>query len=780
MEGDYIRGKEAQEFCMQLLRLETESEVVQLLRDSRLWGDRTAWKPYGDINNNRGIVGNQQSSPVAALVEKLVNSVDAVLTAECLRRGIDPEGPDTPVSMHAAVKEFFRVYDGRIETVTALERTRIAQRIQLIACGTKEQPAYMILDQGEGQTPVDFPSTFLSLLRDNKTGIPFVQGKYNMGGTGVLQFAGANSLQLVLSRRQPDIPVKDQSMSCRNAWGFTLVRRMDPGPGQPQSTYVYLAPGGEIPSFEAESLQVGAGRYPELYVEEMRAGTCIKLWNYRFPGRLKTLATLDLRYALEEHLQDPALPVRILERRTGYRAHSYDTTMSGLCAILRDNKSDIEDGFDTGSPLEVPGVGRIQMRVVVLKEDPAKTAEEKHYPVGVFFNVNGQMHGALGKDFISRKTKYDYIADSMIVMLDCTSLPTRIREDLFLASRDRMRQIDELSAIEDAVVGYLRDHGGLRELNARRRQARLAATLTEDEASSVIQDLVRSDPTLADLFGKGKRIKVSEGPPGPPEVYEGRKFPTYFRLTKNPQGGLVKVCPRNRTCKVEFETDAANDYFSRATEQGSLSVIGSAHILSVNLWNGQATLRVAPPNTSNAGDRLTIVVRIEDISRDLPFESNFNLEVAEEREVQEKPSGPEAQPAGPLLKALPNIREVFRDQWASLGFNETSAIQLKSGEDTLDVFINMDNIYLRNEKARRRNISPEVMNYWFKYGICLLAFGMLYRKRQEEGPKGDEAEESLIANHADEIAEACKGVAITLIPVIANIGLGKSRETPKS
>src|SRR3712207_7294000 len=54
----------------------------------------------------------------------------------------------------------------------------------------------------------------------------------------------------------------------------------------------------------------------------------------------------------------------------------------------------------------------------------------KCYPAGVFFNVNGQLHGELGVEFISRRTKLDYIADSMIVLVDCTPLPSRVREDL--------------------------------------------------------------------------------------------------------------------------------------------------------------------------------------------------------------------------------------------------------------------------------------------------------------------------------------------------------------
>lgn len=46
------------------------------------------WKPYGDNMNNAGTFENQQSSPENALVEKLTNSIDAILMKECMARGI--------------------------------------------------------------------------------------------------------------------------------------------------------------------------------------------------------------------------------------------------------------------------------------------------------------------------------------------------------------------------------------------------------------------------------------------------------------------------------------------------------------------------------------------------------------------------------------------------------------------------------------------------------------------------------------------------------------------
>ena len=57
------------ELCLKLLKSETEEEVKDVLKKYGYWDDRSLWKPYGDIQNNRSIVSSQQSSAVAALAE---------------------------------------------------------------------------------------------------------------------------------------------------------------------------------------------------------------------------------------------------------------------------------------------------------------------------------------------------------------------------------------------------------------------------------------------------------------------------------------------------------------------------------------------------------------------------------------------------------------------------------------------------------------------------------------------------------------------------------------
>jgi hypothetical protein len=762
---------DAKEFCLRLLTAETEEEVVEILKRYGFWDDRSVWKPYGDIQNNRSIVSNQQSSAVAALVEKLVNSIDAVLTAECYRRGVDPKSSSAPKSMRDAAELYFDIKDGRIQSLDASERTHLAERIQLVACGTKENPAYIIVDDGEGQSPDQFPDTFLSLVRENKIRIPFVQGKFNMGGTGVLQFAGENSFQLIISRRQPDAPTDSGD---KDKWGFTLVRRLYPDVDHPQSMYVYLAPQGKILRFEAESLPLRPGRFPNAYENELTAGTCIKVWNYKMQKGLKTIATLDLRYELERFLLEPVLPIRICERRS-YKANYYDTTMSGLNAVLADKQENVE--FSDTSPLKVHDVGNVQIRVVVIKE-MEDTDKAARYPAGLFFVVNGQLQGEESAHFISRKTSFAYLANSMIVVVDCTNLPDILRENLFMASRDRMRQIDEKSAIDDAVIEYIKEHPAIRQLNAVRRQKRLESSLSKEETAKIFQSLVKSDPTLAHLFGKGDLIRIPGKDISEKEPFVGQKFPTYFRIRNEPKNGLIKHCPKNRQCRIEFETDAANGYFDRIDDPGHLECRGTPEKLYQNLSDGKATLKFGLPQGASEGDEYKVVVEVQDVSRVAPFKSEFRIHV--DADAAEPIPSPSKLPGGASFAGFPNIREVYRNTWTIENFDEISALQIKPGGDDgneLDIAVNMDNIYLKNEIAKRKNFDAKLLGYWFKIGLVLLALGMINAEKRRnqnhnhDGNQNDEGEDIY-----ERISRASEGIAVTIIPVISHMSKKQSTD----
>jgi len=126
--------------CLSLAYCEEEEGVINILKKAGLWDDPNAWRYYGDNENNFAVIGNQQSSPDAALVEKIINSVDAVLMRECLRRGIDPESSKAPLTTEDALKKFFNIPQGVLTNLPARERRRLAENIMVVATGKKNNP----------------------------------------------------------------------------------------------------------------------------------------------------------------------------------------------------------------------------------------------------------------------------------------------------------------------------------------------------------------------------------------------------------------------------------------------------------------------------------------------------------------------------------------------------------------------------------------------------------------------------------------------------------------
>src|SRR5205823_505021 len=128
-------------------------------------------------------IGNQQSEAVAALIEKVVNSIDSRLVNACLEAGIDPSSDKAPRSIREAVARFFDTDKdpesenaGRIVNWDAGRLTAEGRFITVAATGFMPAdglPSVSIADRGEGQTPDTFSETFMSLSRTNKFRIHF-------------------------------------------------------------------------------------------------------------------------------------------------------------------------------------------------------------------------------------------------------------------------------------------------------------------------------------------------------------------------------------------------------------------------------------------------------------------------------------------------------------------------------------------------------------------------------------------------------------------------------
>ncbi|MEX2029666.1 MAG: hypothetical protein WD906_01665 [Anaerolineales bacterium] len=764
-----------------LLHAEHESQVDEILRREGYGLDNEAvWRPLGDMPNNRAVVTNQQTEATGAFVEKIVNGIDALLMGECLKRGVDPKGRNAPKGMTEAVGEFYGVRDGMLANLLPKEQTELAKRLHVVVVGEKASPCYLVIDKGEGQTPDDFPGTFLSLIRENKVGIPFVQGKFNCGGTGALPFCGEHKMQLIVSRRDPALV--DRRNEQAGKWGFTIVRRIRASETRPSSMYVYLAPDGMVPRFEAASVNVlpddRSTVAPRPYKVGLAHGTCVKLYNFQWKGG-RGIATLEARYELERFLHSPCLPFRLTETRD-YKANYFSTTVAGVWATIgsSDAPSDsrVEEGFPAYADLDLRGLGNLPYRIAVFRED----INPRHVPHGVFFTVNGQVHGSLASDFISRHLKFDYLKDHLLVSIDCTGMDAGIRDDFFMASRDRVRRNEVYDEVVEVMSRVLKDHGGLRKLNAARRKKEIENTLTdEEETRNLFSELLKSDPMLARLFGLGDRLFTKAGP-GPEVPFRGKRFPSYFRLAKAPAEGLAKSCPINLTCRLEFETDAVNDYFERADSPGSIRVDPPNLVEHSNLWNGRFAALFRVPWDAKPGDRFEVAVTVEDAETQLhgkPFVAQFTLVAEEESKpraggkaangVRNRPGNKDEAPT----LAIPELKwKAHDDVGVSLTISHDE-------EGRPEYFANSNNAFLMDALVRAKEDEHQLVKYWFGYGLLLCALGMQKElqqraERRNAAEETDEDADGAVVDELKYVSTSCDGIARVIIPMIRTLYRG--------
>ena len=668
-----------------LLHAETERQVHRCLKEHDLL-DRSHWRPYGDVQNNGGQFLNQQASPQGALVEKIVNSIDAVLMARAEDRGDLPSSP--PQTMFEAAERYFKIPAGRLAEINAADRRRIAKDcVQVVFSGnrTPGYPTVTITDRGEGQHPRDFPQTFLSLSAKNKFNIPFVQGKFNMGSTGAVPFCGRDhNYQLIVSRRH-----HAQNGEGR-LWGFTVVRRRRPDADERLSEFQYLAPNGGVLSIDRASLPIWAAENGAW--EHIPSGSLVRLYEYDIPER--TNAVLDFSRMLNRRLYRTPLPVQVVERRQ-FKAHSLENIVPGLDArLIEDTSESVEKGFPTTDRLTVEGVGEIHVSLAPFVEG-VETQHWMRASEAVIFTVNGQAHAFEPRDFLRRRGEMGvglrYLAPSLLVEVDCSRLSSRVIEQLFMASRDRMRDIDERRTLMRELSTYLRQHQGLRELNNRRRISAIkSSTKSEASTQDLFKKLVDSSAAIAAMLrGDGKipaPVRVTEGSG---TAFVGRPFPTYLEWQKNTPF-LEKQCPVNSYCELHLETDAENNFLSRPRDAGSCHIQPEAWVMSRKLWNGRLSIRLRPPPGTPVGHQTPLRITFASPMLIRPLRAQGRLTVGPAQATRPGPSRPSPPPRKAAV-APPEIREVRRSSWSAHDFDERSVARVEVHEKRTTIFVNMDN-----------------------------------------------------------------------------------------
>lgn len=731
------------EFFDQLVSSSTERELEFILSANIL----ASWSPLGGNENNFGVIENQQASPVAALIEKVTNSIDALLMRKCHEAGIDPKSDKAPKSMHEAVDAFFGPTN-KSWHVTSV-RKRQAEDIQIIASGDKAKPTLLIYDNGEGQHPEKFETTFLSLLRGNKNDIPFVQGKYNMGGTGAIVFCGKHRYQLIGSKH----------FDGSGEFGFTLIRK-HPLTEEEKKTkkntwYEYLLIDGKIPSFPIDELDLG------LFGRKFKTGTIIKLYDYDLYSKIPRGALpQEGRRAINQYIFQPALPIYLVDSKERYPNNKVlDIDCFGLKHRLEaeDNKY-IEKTFSQKKTFH--DIGTLKATCYVFRAKvgdwPAKKTADNirdqffHDNMVVLFSLNGQVHGAFTSEFITRTLKMKLLRNHLLIHVDCTELEYDFRQELFMASRDRLKGGDETSELRKRLAELLKD-GELADIHKERQNS---ISVEGGDAKDLLRSFSKNLPLNKDLMKllnqtfkleqKDEEKKKPDKPEKPKikvekEPFQPQRYPSYFNMKSGGGKSMISI-PYGSEKTIQFVTDVEDSYFERSEDPGDLKISilqrkvndvqGGTDVGKVDEPGQLLDIQTASPKSGSIRIGLTATEELKvgeelEISASLSapedLECRFWIKVVEpNKEPKEtKKEKKEDEPQIGLPDYVLTYEIAPEDSPNAFTWNKLDEVGITMGfeqvihpyvgdEQQLEkIYINMDSRVLRNYKSRQGQISLE-------------------------------------------------------------------------
>jgi len=776
---------DARELCLRLAKAESENTVIEILKQAGYWDEPGAWTDFGGIEDNWSTIGNLSDDSDKALVEKIINSIDAMLMRRCLEEGLDPQGPSAPQSIRNAVERFFDLPGGAIESVMRPRRAQLAEDIMLVATGSKKSPCFHIIDRGEGQSPARFPKTLLSLHRGNKAKVAFVQGRYNMGGSGVIPFCGGeHKLHLIVSRRCPALACKETSDPTRNMWGFTVVRKFPSIPPMKNPVVRYLAPADTVLSFDGDPVPLVPGEHPDAYGQPLEWGTFIKLYDYELRGRLSSNIRLNLFFRLSTLLPRLALPVKMIERR-GFESERHETVLSGLeVRLAEDPYRRLEpDGRQSGF-LSVEGQP-VRYSIYVFAKTPPKEGSKKRgrKPLEaysdkevVLFVFDGQTQGSIERSRLKDKFELGYIVDSLLVLLDCSDISGPISSEMTMASRDRLRRSKFVRQLETMIIKELEHNPFLRELNNRRRDQERHESQPSKRFAELMEKLIKHSPGFNFLLNPGQKIHHAYSliPVATQEQYKGEEWPTFFRLVTSKE----RAAHLGSRFEMKYETDAANDYFERARYPGFFTLYlngAETKNYSLRLVNGLATLSVVLPADAHVEDVLKYrsVVRDEFNTTDehLPPEE-FMVTVNPSIETHGGPQGKPPRPRGdrpgierqgPTTADVPEPIERSRVHWDEMGWDEFSALRPVRNGPSYDFYVNMDNTFLEHEIKARKNSNAVELQERYKYAMVLMAMALLGKDERTAVPSGDSGTWPPATELVERITQAVAPVLVTML-----------------
>lgn len=609
---------------LEILKCQTSEEIEKIVKKERLDGE--GWLFYGGKSNNVGTVDGQMRDADNALMEKITNSIDAILMRRCYEEGIDPRDKNTaPRNMAEAIEHFFGG-KGKLRE----KRSEFAKEwLRVTAEGKRDRPTMTIIDKGEGQQPNNIKDTIVSLHQNIKEKIPFVYGTYNQGGSSPLGFAGNpntydfNYLQLILCRRPPTI--KDKVLtSNHDHFGFTIVRRRFDYVLE-KFIYEYLVEKTteDIFSFPAdEPIKVDDYAFEE--------GCLVRLYDYQLPQR-GNIVFRGLNEFMEKKLPDVPLPIYLKELRD-YKG-GIDYTIFGLREKILRKQEILRDAYPQKLPVDLGEIGKKEIELFVLKHKIETKEDISSYlemPEKVFFIKDGLVLHTENISWLRNECDLIDVSPYIFAFIDISSINPPIAQMLHSGREKFKNNATTKLALERLKIFFANET--FKELD--KEYSRLAfssdSAFKDEAIRKELMKEIESQPELRELFDLGEDFPIKEDKgddPSPDPEYQGTYLPEKFELL----GADPREVEEGSYCKISFDTGADAKLFERREDRGEYDWGKSEHfqIAFASYKNGKVTFRVDPNPGTKVSREEALIFHLRVPSKNIEMNGMVTIAVKE-------------------------------------------------------------------------------------------------------------------------------------------------------
>lgn len=721
-----------------LLKANTAKEVTDILEV--LTEDyEIGWELVGGRGNNQSTI-NMGTDPAAGLVERITNSIDAVLDLEWHKHGCPPD----IFSPRAAAEEWFDLKDGKLRYVKDASAKNVQELAKKIIITLKDSeredfPTVEIRDYGTGIRGEDFSKTIFSLNDDNKIDKLHQMGAYGQGGSTALSF---NTFTIVMSRPH-------KILNKGNSVAFTIVRFNDGGLGQRKlGWYEYC---------------VNRTRHPlsiEIDEEIFAAGTLVRHIGMdlgKFTTKL-TGPTSSLWYLAHHYLFDTILPFTI----SGERLKDLTKGRPENRSVLGNNRRLTMGGGDEKELTQYKRDATLTFRDgkvtvyywVLTIEGPNPWDRIKNYTlpsVPIIITFNGQKQGYLSNSIIKQDLKLPFLEKYLVVQIECDQLDNESKRQLFSSTRENTRDTSMKKRLEELVIDTLDADDELKRLDKERRDRYLKKDETEvlDKlrkrlAARINQHLKASGGGASvKASDTGETVKTKKQPAIPIS-----DPPTFIMIT-TPENKKVYI---GKTFTVKFKTDAhpslfndSNVFFAAVEPNSFGSYTGSSRVV-----DGYGIAYFKSRENIDEGAQATITLELR-----LPRQKTISGSVSVS--AVSLPDGTDTKNPGD--KSAPNIEIIpvsendayFKDH----GWTTQTVAEVADDNDAVYIYLNDSNLNLTKliQRAQQyRSQAVESIKNIYREHICFCAF-MISKNKIEDHLQVEEGK-MLSLEHIEEVKKA--------------------------